>query len=157
MKTSPNFLVANIITKKDKELYNCINKMNTHYYSNGLPTYWPTDPTKKPDCIDFLLWGISELYIDIKNLDNLTSDHSPLLYSAAAYFVSVQNFSSFQNTLTGINFIETTEEIGNAFHQLTIIKAAKEATPSKKPLPVTVFHSQEVRKLIEAKRAARHR
>lgn len=71
---------SRIITSKGKELFNCINMTNTKCQSNGFPTYWPTDPVKKADCIDFfLLHGISSRYIDVSNIDDLSSDHSPIV------------------------------------------------------------------------------
>jgi hypothetical protein len=45
----------------------------------GAPTYWPTDPNKKPDLLDFfVINGINTIYTDVPNYD-LTSDHSPVI------------------------------------------------------------------------------
>ncbi|MGR0227430.1 hypothetical protein, partial [Klebsiella pneumoniae] len=50
----------------------------TQFYASGSPTYWPTDRNKIPDLIDFFVGkGISSGYIEIKNCDDLSSDHSP--------------------------------------------------------------------------------
>jgi hypothetical protein len=46
----------------------------------GKPTYWPTDPGKIPDLIDFhITKNISSNYIQIEDNLELGSDHSPIV------------------------------------------------------------------------------
>lgn len=165
---------SRIINKKGRELYKCINTMNIQSCSNGLPTYWPTDQAKKPDCVDFFLTQrISESYIDIKNLNDLTSDHSIILVTLnnkvrrkcprpqlASKHTDWEKFRELINVRINLRTkMKTAEDIDNAIQylQTAITEATKEATPSTKPSLVTASYPQEVMKLIKARRAARHR
>ena len=48
--------------------------------STGKPTYWPTDLNKTPDLIDFfVIKNVSINYIEIDEVYDLSSDHSPIL------------------------------------------------------------------------------
>ena len=50
--------------------------------STGKPTYWPSDPTKIPDLLDFVIFnGISRLLLDIMDSNDLSSDHTPIIVS----------------------------------------------------------------------------
>jgi hypothetical protein len=49
------------------------------FASTGKPTYWPADPNKTPDLIDFfVIKDISSNYIKIEESLDLNSDHSPI-------------------------------------------------------------------------------
>lgn len=68
---------SRIITPKGRELYQAILNTSSSCISKGEPTYWPSDPHKLPDCIDFFVTrGISSNYIDVTNIADLSSDHS---------------------------------------------------------------------------------
>ena len=48
--------------------------------STGKPTYWPTDPNKIPDLIDFfIIKDVSSKYMQIEDILDLNSDHSPIV------------------------------------------------------------------------------
>lgn len=50
------------------------------YISTGQPTYWPTDPQKIPDLIDFaVIKGIPKLNTNAESCLDLSSDHTPIL------------------------------------------------------------------------------
>lgn len=50
------------------------------FISTGEPTYWPSDPAKTPDLIDFgIIKGLPKKFIEVKSLLELSSDHSPIL------------------------------------------------------------------------------
>ncbi len=71
---------SRIITTKGKALHTAATCYNVLPVSNGLPTYWSTDPEKKPDCIDFFsLKGLAPNYVELNNISDLSSDHSPLI------------------------------------------------------------------------------
>jgi len=165
---------SRIITKKGKELYSCVNKMNIQCYSNGLPTYWPTDNTKKPDCIDFFLSrGISDRYLEVENLNDLSSDHSPLVLTLSNSILRQTSKMQLTTRLTDWDKfrevidshidlrikLKTIDEIDGAVQHLQsiIVEAAQAATPNKKSKPAGTFYPTEVKKLIKARRAARHR
>lgn len=46
---------SRLANPKGKELYKCIQKNHYSSLSTGKPTYWPNDPTKIPDLLDFVL------------------------------------------------------------------------------------------------------
>lgn len=71
---------SRLINPKGRELHKCV--VDNHYttVSTGQPTYWPSDPNKLPDAIDFFVAkGISSLYFDASSCYDLTSDHSSLI------------------------------------------------------------------------------
>lgn len=69
-----------IPTPKGKQLYLSIMENHLKPIAPSEPTYWPTDRRKIPDVIDFcLVKGIHSNYFGIKNIFDLSSDHSPLL------------------------------------------------------------------------------
>lgn len=56
-----------------------ITNNNLQYISTAEPTYWPTDPQRIPDLLDFFVTkGIAQNYIDVDGSLDLSSDHSPL-------------------------------------------------------------------------------
>jgi len=44
-----------------------------NFLSSGKPTYWPTDPRKLPDLIDFAI---------VRKIPLVSSDHSPVLFNS---------------------------------------------------------------------------
>lgn len=73
---------SRLVNPKGKQLYNAIIKANNKldHVSPGTPTYWPTDPKKLPDLIDFAVTkNIPRNLISAECLPDLSSDHSPLL------------------------------------------------------------------------------
>jgi len=73
---------SHLVTLKGRQLYNAIIKSNKKldYVSPGSPTYWPTDPRKVSDLIDFAVTkNIPRNIIGAKALSDLSLDHSPVL------------------------------------------------------------------------------
>lgn len=73
---------SRLVTPKGKQLYNTIIKISNKLScaSPGTPTYWPTDPRKIPDLIDFAVTrNISHNHINAESLPDLSSDRSPVL------------------------------------------------------------------------------
>jgi len=48
---------SRLMTPKEEQLYNAIIKAKNKldYVSSGIPTYWPADPKKLSDLIDFAI------------------------------------------------------------------------------------------------------
>ncbi|KMQ85661.1 rna-directed dna polymerase from mobile element jockey-like protein, partial [Lasius niger] len=70
---------SRLITGKGKEFYLAGKKYKSEFISSGSPTYWPSDPMKTPDLIDFfIVKGISSNYI-IVGKEDLSSDHTPVI------------------------------------------------------------------------------
>ena len=90
---------SRLVTPKGKQLYNAIiqlrNKLN--YVSPGKPTYWPSDPNRKPDLIDFAVTkNIPRNLINAEVLSDLSSDHSPVLIN----FLQCPELEVYPNRLT---------------------------------------------------------
>jgi hypothetical protein len=57
--------------------------------STGKSTYWPPNPYKLPDLIDFfVIKNVSENYIKIEEGYDLNSDHSPILLTISEHIIT---------------------------------------------------------------------
>jgi len=57
--------------------------------STATPTYWPTDPRKTPDLLDFFVTrGLSESYLEITAGYDLSSDHSPIIATVSEAIIA---------------------------------------------------------------------
>jgi len=91
---------------KGIELYKCIRDNNFSALSTGSPTYWPSDPRKIPDLMDFFVHsGISSEFLHVSNelCDELNSDHSPILLNFNTFLQSKANKYSIVNRKTDFN------------------------------------------------------
>ena len=73
---------SRLTTTKGRNLWRAMSDSNYDYISNGAPTYWPTDPRKLPDLLDFFVsHGLPrDNYLIHSNFD-LSSDHTPVIIS----------------------------------------------------------------------------
>ena len=61
---------------KCRELLRAIQETGCEATSTGKPTYWPTDPGKIPDLIDFfIIKNIPAQYLQTEESHDLNSDH----------------------------------------------------------------------------------
>ena len=82
---------SRLTTTKGRELFSTIIKNNLNFISTGQPTYWPTDPKKIPDLIDFCITkGINTKNCVTEMSLNLTSDHTPVLVTLNTSFTTVK-------------------------------------------------------------------
>lgn len=160
---------------KGRALLKSTNKNNLHVLSTGEPTYWPSDPNKTPDLIDFAVVKNMNLNcMTIKSCFELSSDHSPLLATIGEkpVDVKIQNFK-LTNCRTNWKIykkfledkmelkvpLKTNDDIEKAVDLFTnLLKdAARAATPeiSLSSNKVQYISSDEVNHLIAEKRAAR--
>lgn len=66
-----------------------MNDNNYDFLSNGVPTYWPTDPRKLPDLLDFFLTsGISRNNCIVESNFDLSSDHTPVITSISTTVIN---------------------------------------------------------------------
>lgn len=99
------FWGSRLSNPKGRELIKSISKNNVLVLSGGSPTYWPTDPYKTPDLIDFFMFkGISRNMFTVTNTDDLSSDHSPVLLTCASSIAASKipkaiNLGSFKRNL----------------------------------------------------------
>lgn len=71
---------SRLTTTKGKELLSAIREHGCEPLSTGKPTYWPTDPAKIPDLIDFfIIKNISSNFMKVEESYEMNSDHSPIL------------------------------------------------------------------------------
>jgi hypothetical protein len=71
---------SRLITTKGRELLKAINEYKCEAISTGKATYWPKDPNRIPDLLDFCITkNISSNYIQIEDNLELGSNHSPIL------------------------------------------------------------------------------
>lgn len=166
---------SRLINPKGRELYKCISKNSFSILSGGSPTYWPTDPNRIPDLLDFAVYsGISRTSLDIMNDDNLDSDHTPLIINLNSAIklvksklklispkTDVQSFGYWIDKNLDLKIsIKTPEELEDSVENFTqlIHESALFSTPYHSPSSTSnsnVYVSQEIRDLIRNKRRLR--
>jgi hypothetical protein len=162
------------LTRTDgRMLLQAINTKSCSFLSARKPTYWPADIRKVPDLLDFFITkGIANSYMDVENVEDLTSDHTPLLLTISSTVTKKRkrvtltnkctNWETFRDELDQIIELKvrlkTTQELDNQAQHLidAIRKAASLATPVPKSDTVQdVCYPLEVRNLIVERRRAR--
>lgn len=79
---------ARLITPKGKNLLQALERQNCMYLSTNEPTYWPTDPRKIPDLLDFIiLKGITTNYFKLESNFELSSDHTPVIVTLSIHAI----------------------------------------------------------------------
>lgn len=169
---SPHW-ASRLTTPRGKQLLNAVYKNNLHCISGGLPTYWPSDPHKIPDCIDFGIFkSLNPNRIRATTTIDLSSDHSPTIFVLRLTATNFQeedklntnktNWHKFQK-LFNKNFcsqirLKTQTDIDNALQYLTstILECIELATPNHKSPKIShPDTSQNVQELLKAKRKAK--
>lgn len=71
---------ARVTTTKGRELLTAMHSNNLNYVTTGEPTYWPTDPNKTPDLLDFYITkGIDNKLVTATSSLDMSSDHTPVI------------------------------------------------------------------------------
>lgn len=92
---------SRLTTTKGRELLAASKQLKCEVLSTGKPTYWPTDPHKIPDLIDFfVIRNISSNYIHIEEAWDMNSDHSPILLTLSDSVIQKENPPSLTNKMT---------------------------------------------------------
>jgi hypothetical protein len=163
---------SRLSTTKGRELEQVIRRNNYSILSTGSPTYWPTDPQKIPDLLDFfVINGISTTYTNITSSYDLSSDHSPIIATIGTtpkindppprLHNSKTNWETYrqliQNTINLAVRLKSPEDIEREILDLTslIQHAARMATPQLPLKHDTNYISLELKQLIAQKRRAR--
>lgn len=95
------FWGSRLTTTKGKELLNAIKTIRCDVISTGKPTYWPSDPQKIPDLIDFFIYkNISLSFLHIEEGYDMSSDHSPIILTLSEFIVQKQIQTSLVNKKT---------------------------------------------------------
>ena len=142
------------------------------FLTTRIPTYWPTDPNKQPDHLDFFVTnGISSTYAAIEPSYDLSSDHSPVIATISTSPIYIQPIPRLQNSRTNWSNYRTklqeelnlhkslkscteVEEATNNFFRL-LQEAAQQATPTIVYKKNDVNIPLEIKKLLAEKRKAR--
>jgi hypothetical protein len=163
---------SRITTTKGRELYNFLQKKKYSFLTTGNPTYWPTDPNKQPDLLDFFVTnGISSTYTATEPSYDLPSDHSPVTATISTTPIYIQPTPKLHNSRTNWNNYRTklheeinlhislkscteVEEATNNFISL-LQEAAQQATPIIVYKKDVVNIPLEIKKLLAEKRKER--
>lgn len=166
---------SRLITPKGRNLLTAIANSNCSHLSTGEPTYWPTDPNRLPDLLDFfILKGIALNYINIESNLDLSSDHTPIIATLSTHIINQPktpkltspktDWLSFrsrihENLNLNIN-LKQPDDIDDAVNYLTTViqEAAWKSTPPEVPQrEVTSNTPLYIRELVTEKRRARSR
>lgn len=165
---------SRIITPKGRSLLAAINEENLSHISTGEPTYWPSDPSKIPDLIDFCVTkGVDKNKINAKSCLELSSDHSPVIIQLLASVAQIEklpvlahknsNWSLFRDNLDQLlcnKFtLKTNTDIDDAVQYLTtsIQTAAWSAAPKNEKTNNPNTYPSSIMNLIREKRMLRKR
>lgn len=95
------FWGSRLTTTKGRELLSAIKDLKCDVISTGKPTYWPTDTMKIPDLIDFFIYkNISTKYLDIDEMFDMNSDHSPILLTLSDTIIYKETYPGLVNKNT---------------------------------------------------------
>jgi hypothetical protein len=99
---------SSLTTPKDRNLMQSITSHNCSYLSAGTPTYWPSDPNKTPDLLDFLeLKNIIPTFTHIEATWDLSSDHTPIILILSTHTFSKPDFPRLKSPKTDWNNFRT--------------------------------------------------
>lgn len=164
---------SRLTTTRGRELRKSMLSDHLSFISTGEPTYWPTDPTKIPDLLDFCVTkGILHSLSSATSSLDLSSDHSPVLIKLEAQVLKKShapslinkhtNWEVFRNVIgnnvstniplkSPLDLDQAVLSFNNIIHQ-----AAYASTPSFNPKH-TSSYSPEIKKNIADKRRLRKR
>lgn len=166
------FWGSRLTTTRGRELHKVIDSNALNILTTGEPTYWPSDPNKTPDLIDFFITkGISELYTKIESSLDGNSDHTAVICTLSTTIIWREpretlinrktDWDSFQNFIvenTNLHIpLKSEEDIENAAWYATnlIQVAAWMSTPCIKHSPQKQDYTLEIREMIAVKRRLR--
>ena len=78
-----------------------MQELQLGFLSTFAPTYWPTDPGRTPDLLDFFVTkGIASGYLTIESNLDLSSDHSPVIATISSTFAATKKPATLFNKRT---------------------------------------------------------
>lgn len=164
---------SRLVNPKGNQLYKCISNKQYKTLSTGSPTYWPSDPNKIPDVLDFIVFkGIPESSLSIVANYDLSSDHSPIIINFGTLLSKRKSNTKLLSAKTGIQMfqyliekninlnlsIKNAAELDDATVYFTnlIHESAKLSSPQEVENNISRFRiSFEIRQLIRRKRRLR--
>jgi hypothetical protein len=165
---------SRLTTTNGRELLRAIQETRCEAMSTGKPTYWPTDPGKIPDLIDFLIIkNIPAQYLQIEESHDLNSARMPIHLTLRENIIEKENnpvlvnrhtdWESFRQSLEDkINLmvpLRNEEQLDREVEKflVDIQQSAWENTPEIKKRTKGNNYPKEIRNLIAEKRKARWR
>ena len=166
---------SRIANPRGRLLNRILNSHNFSFTSPSSPTYWPADPSRLPDLLDFFIsFGLGSIHTAVTSLYDLSSDHSPVLLTLdlcpifspkpPSLTPGPTNWGKFQSLSDSrLNLhvpLKTPRDIDSAVHIFTEI-IQQSAWESSEPLRSRRHYSlfthlpQNIRLLLSAKRRAR--
>ena len=160
---------------KGRNLLQSITNCNCSYISTGEPTYWPSDPNKRPDLLDFFIYkSIAKNCIQIEPNWDISSDHTPIIAKLSTHTIHKPETPRLTSPKTDWNAFRThidasikfnnklkqPDDIDEAVNYITCLiqEAAWRSTPpeipGKDPISLTPPH---IRAIVTEKRRARNR
>lgn len=163
---------SRLTNTRGRELFKTIKAANLTHLSTGEPTYWPSDPGKTPDLIDFCVTkNVNKNQCTISSCLELSSDHSPVIVTLQSEVKETEpslklhtnktDWTLFRDIcVTRLNLnipLKTNEDIEEATHRfISLIQlAAWESTPKIRVFVRKNRVNSEVKKLINEKRKLR--
>lgn len=157
---------------KSRNLLRALTDNHYDHLSTGQPTYWPTDPRKLPDLLDFFVVnGIPTQNCLLESHYDLTSDHTPVIVNLnsqpintnisaklASKHTNWENFCKYMNENLSNQCIKEPKQLDEAvkLFTTTIQQAAWQATPSTiQEVRNSMRTPLHLRHLITEKRRAR--
>ena len=99
---------SRLTSPKGRQMLLAINSLTLNLHSTGEPTYWPTDPRKVPDLIDFFVSkSISPANITCSSSADLSSDHSPVFLNLNMNTKPILQQCHLHNSKTDWNLFKT--------------------------------------------------
>lgn len=76
---------SRLITTRGRNLRKSLEKSHLNILSTGQPTYWPADPLKIPDLLDFFIYkGVQTHFLDVESCFDSSSDHTPVIATVSS-------------------------------------------------------------------------
>lgn len=163
---------SRLTTTRGRQLKLSIDNNTLTAISSGEPTYWPADPNKVPDLLDFfIVKGLSKNYIKAESSLDTPSDHTPVLLTISAKLIDkpgpetlcnrFTDWDSFGQSITDkINLniaLKTPDDIDDATKYITTLiqTACWENTPEIPSRNLTSNYPLEIKKAVLEKRRLR--
>ncbi|CAH2092754.1 unnamed protein product [Euphydryas editha] len=76
---------SRLTTSRGRSLKECLDSNHLLTLSTGSPTYWPSDPEKTPDLLDFFITkNVCPQYTTVESSLDGSSDHSPIILTISS-------------------------------------------------------------------------
>ena len=166
---------SRLANPRGRLLNRILNSQNFNFISPPSPTYWPTDPARLPDLLDFFVSsGLGSIHSSTISLYDLSSDHSPVLLTLDLHPISSHRpptltsgpidwnkFRSLLDSRLDLHVsLKTPDDIDSAvdIFTKTIQQSVWESSEPRHYRPrnfLPHYLPQDIRLLISAKRRAR--